>query len=72
MRFHNYSDKETADVVARDSGDQALMVENSKVRIHQDFSIAVIRKRKRLDNVKKKLRAKGVTYAQIYPALLKV
>ena len=40
--------------------------------IFQDFSAAVVRKRKRFDGVKKRLKIMGATYTQVYPALLKV
>lgn len=40
--------------------------------IFQDYSAAVVRKRKSFDEVKKRLRALGVDYRQIYPALPKI
>lgn len=54
------------------NGEQFLMFRNSKVKIFQDFSAAVLRKHKLFNEVKKRLRAAGATYAQLYPATLKV
>lgn len=74
VRFHNYVDKERVITAARElgNGEKALMFGNSKVKIFQDFSAAVLRKRKQFDEVKKRLKAAGATYAQLYPASLKV
>ncbi|KAL6468833.1 hypothetical protein MHYP_G00223570 [Metynnis hypsauchen] len=48
------------------------MYGNSRVFIFHDFSAATLRKRKRFDEVKKRLRAVGATYMHLYPASLKV
>ena len=51
---------------------QTLKHDNSTVMIFQDFSAAVVCKRKRFDEVKKRLKIMGATYTQVYPASLKV
>lgn len=51
---------------------EALKYENATVMIFQDFSAAVLRKRKQFDGVKKRLKAIGATYTQVYPASLRV
>lgn len=40
--------------------------------IFQDFSSALLRKRKRFDEMKKCLRSISTEYSQLYPAALKV
>lgn len=51
---------------------QPLMHGRTTVMIFQDFSAAVLRKRKRFDEVKKRLRSICAEYSQLYPAALKV
>ena len=51
---------------------EALKYDDATVMIFQDLSAAVLRKRKTFDGVKKRLKAMGVTYNLVYPALLKV
>ncbi|ROL49127.1 hypothetical protein DPX16_16742 [Anabarilius grahami] len=78
VRFHNYVDKLRVIIAARALGnrEQSLMFGNSKVKIFQDFSAAILCKHKLFNEVKKHLRAAGAdlcgTYAQLYPATLKV
>lgn len=74
VRLHNYQDKQrimnAAWAMSRDN--QPLKHGNATVMIFQDYSVAVVRKLKSFDEVKKRLRSIGADYRQIYPALLKV
>lgn len=74
VRFHNYQDKQRVMSASWNIGtkNQVLKHDNSTVMIFQDFSAAVLRKRKRFDGVKKRLKAIGATYSQVYPASLRV
>lgn len=74
VRFHNYQDKQRVMSASWNMGtkNQALKYQNATVMIFQDFSAAVLRKRKQYDGVKKRLKVIGATYTQVYPASLRV
>lgn len=74
VRLHNYQDKQrTMNAAwAMSRNNQPLKHGNATVMIFQDYSTAVVRKRKSFDEVKKRLRSIGADYRQIYSALLKV
>lgn len=74
VRFHNYQDKQRVMNASWNMGmkKEALKYDGATVMIFQDLSAAVLRKRKTFDGVKKRLKAMGATYNQVYPALLKV
>lgn len=52
--------------------DENLRFENSKISFYQDFSAAVLRKRKEYDSVKRHLQEMGARYTMLYPAKLRV
>lgn len=74
VRFHNFQDKQRVMNASWEMGkrNQPLKHGNATVMIFQDFSAAVLRKRKRFDDVKKRLKSIGADYRQVYPASLKV
>lgn len=74
VRFHNYQDKQRVMNASWNMGErkEVLKHDGATVMIFQDFSAAVLRKRKGFDGVKKRLKAIGATYNQVFPASLKV
>uniref|UniRef100_A0A096LQV1 L1 transposable element RRM domain-containing protein n=1 Tax=Poecilia formosa TaxID=48698 RepID=A0A096LQV1_POEFO len=74
VRLHNFQDKQRIMNAAFQLGrnNRPLKHGSATVMIFQDFSAAVVRKRKSFDYVKKLLRAIGADYRHIYPALLKI
>lgn len=74
VRLHNFQDipriMNAAWEMSRNN--QALKYECATVMIFQGYLTAVVHKWKSYDEVKKRLRAIGADYRQIYPALLKV
>lgn len=74
VRFHNFRDKERVMNASWNMGVKKEVVQHdgATVMFFHDYSAAVVRKRKKFDGVKKRLRAIGATYNQVYPAALKV
>ncbi|KAL0168443.1 hypothetical protein M9458_036665 [Cirrhinus mrigala] len=73
VRMHNFGDKQRIlDASRKLSMDGNLRFENSKISFYQDFSAAVLRKRKEFDSVKHHLQEIGARYAMLYPAKLRV
>ena len=74
VRDHNFQDKQLVMSALRERAakDGPLKCGGATVMIFQDFSASVLRRRKRFDEVKKRLRAIGVEYSQLYPASLRV
>lgn len=58
---------------ARRAGkDGALLHNGSRISLYNDFSAAVMKKRKAYDTVKQQLRERGIAYAMFFPATLQV
>lgn len=55
---------------ARNQGD--LLYNNTKFLIFPDYSVETQRQRKSFDNVRAKLRAKGLKYSTLFPTKLRV
>lgn len=74
VRFHNYQDKQRVMDASWDLARKNQLVKHgdSTVMFFQDFSAALVRKRKGYINVKKRLQALGADYRLLYPAKLKV
>lgn len=66
IRFHNFADKQKVLDAARRS--ETVKYRELPIMFFQDLSAAVLRKRKALDDVKKRLREMAVKY----PATLKM
>lgn len=74
VRLHNFQDKQRIVNASWDKSknNQPLKCGDATVLIYQDFSAAVVRKRKGFDHVKRRLSAVGAVYRMLYPASLKV
>ncbi|KAK7933584.1 hypothetical protein WMY93_004480 [Mugilogobius chulae] len=74
VRLHNFRDKQRIMSAAweKSKSNQPLKHGDATVMIFSDFSAAVVTKRKRFDEVKKRLKSAGAIYRMLYPALLKV
>lgn len=74
VRLHNYQDKQKIMTASweKSKKNQPLKHGDATVMIFQDFSAAVVRKRKSFDAVKRRLKSVGAVYRMLYPALLKV
>ncbi|KAL0159727.1 hypothetical protein M9458_043452, partial [Cirrhinus mrigala] len=70
LKLHNFQDKARILQASRAAGQ--LVYERHNISIFEDFSVAVVRKRQAFGNVKKLLRERGITFAMIYPAILRV
>lgn len=72
--FHDFCDKLKVLEAARLSGiaGHNLRYDGSKVMFFQDFSPETARRRKRFDEVKKRLKSTGVQYSLLYPAKLRI
>ncbi|KAI2657411.1 Neurexin-1a-beta [Labeo rohita] len=70
LKLHNFQDKARILQAARAAGQ--LVYKWHNISIFEDFSVAVVRKRQAFGNVKKRLRERGITFAMIYPAILRV
>lgn len=71
IKLHNYQDKARIMQAARSKGNR-LCYNDKRISIFEDFSVAVIRKRQEYASVKQQLRDKGITFAMMYPAILRV
>ena len=73
LRFHAFRDKQRAMEAARNASENGgVKFNGSKVMFFNDFSATVMKRRKRYDDVKKKLREKKIPYAMLFPAILEV
>ncbi|XP_046692762.1 NLR family CARD domain-containing protein 3-like [Silurus meridionalis] len=67
--MHNFRDKQRIlDASRKLFMDENLQFENSKVSFYQDFSAAVLHKRREFDSAKHRLQEIGARYAMFYPA----
>ncbi|KAI5086256.1 NACHT, LRR and PYD domains-containing protein 12-like, partial [Silurus meridionalis] len=64
--------RQTEDASKKLFMDGNLRFENSKVSFYQDFSAAVLRKRREFDSAKHRLQEIGARHAMFYPAKLRV
>ncbi|KAL1262399.1 hypothetical protein QQF64_007664 [Cirrhinus molitorella] len=73
VRMHNFGDKQRIlDASRKSSVNGSLLFGNAKISFYQDFSAAVLRKRREFDSVKHRLQEIGARYAMLYPAKLRV
>lgn len=70
MKFLNFHDKIRVMQAARKKG--KIMYEDHNVMFFQDISTELHRKRKRFDDVKRRLRDLKIDYGIIYPAKLRL
>jgi len=69
-KFLNFRDKEKTLRLARSKGD--LTYENKRISFYPDYSADLQRRRDEFRDVKRTLREKGVEYALIFPAQLRI
>lgn len=74
LKFHNFADKQLVMNAARKLGSETghLAHTGPRISFFNDFSAAVVKKRKAFDEIKYRLRKNSIDYALIYPATLKV
>lgn len=74
VRLHNFRDKQRIMTASWDKSrnNQPLKYDDATVMLFQDFSAAVVRKRKSFDEVKRRLKSVDAVYRMLYPAVLKV
>lgn len=70
VKLHSYQDKVLIMQAARKA--QSLVYNGAPIMIFEDFSIAVVRKRQEFYPVKQQLKEKGIPFAMLYPAGLRV
>lgn len=70
VKLHSYQDKVLIMQAARKA--QSLVYNGAPIMIFEDFSIAVVRKRQEFYPVKQQLKEKGIPFAMLYPAVLRV
>ncbi len=70
VKFLDYRDKERVMRAARTKKD--VLFQNHRIMFFPDLSAEVNKQRRQFDEVKKKLRAKGLMYGFIFPAHLRV
>lgn len=70
LKLHNFQDKVRILQAARVA--RQLTFKRHNISIFEDFSVAIVRKRQAFGNVKKRLHERGIRYAMIYPATLRV
>lgn len=70
LKLHNFQDKVPILQGARAA--RKLLHKQHIISIYKDFLAAIIRKRQAFSAVKNLLRKKGVGFAMIYPAVLRV
>lgn len=70
MKFLNYKDKVRVLNAAREK--KEVLYKGKRVMLFPDFSAEVSKKRQRYNEVKKKLRAKGLDYRFLFPSRLQV
>lgn len=69
-RFGDYQQKTKVMALVREKG--TLQYKDNRVFLYQDFSAEVQRKRQQFGPAKKKLHARGIRYAMLFPAILLV
>lgn len=74
MKFHNFTDKQRVMDAARRLGTDPDHPVRTGPRIYffNDYSVAVVKKRKAFDEVKDQLKKINIGYALMYPATLKM
>lgn len=74
MKFHNFADKQRVMDAARRLGTEPDHPARTGPRISffNDYSAAVVKKRKAFDDVKERLKKMNIGYALMYPATLKM
>lgn len=73
MKFHNFTDKRRVMAAAwRLSVEPNQSADQLRICFFNDYSAAVVRKRKAFDAVKNRLRSKKIQYALLYPVTLKM
>uniref|UniRef100_A0A3P8STI7 L1 transposable element RRM domain-containing protein n=1 Tax=Amphiprion percula TaxID=161767 RepID=A0A3P8STI7_AMPPE len=70
VKLHNFQDK--ARIMQEARKKQTLNYKGAKIMIFEDFSAAVSRKRQAFLPVKNRLREKGIPFALLYPAVLRI
>uniref|UniRef100_A0A673HRZ0 L1 transposable element RRM domain-containing protein n=1 Tax=Sinocyclocheilus rhinocerous TaxID=307959 RepID=A0A673HRZ0_9TELE len=70
VKLHNFQDKARILQAARTASQ--LVYKRHNISIFEDFSAAIVRKRQAFGNVKKRLRERGIRFAMIYPATLRI
>ncbi|KAK7884430.1 hypothetical protein WMY93_027553 [Mugilogobius chulae] len=70
VKLHNFQDKVRIMRAARKT--QPLIFRGSTISIFGDFSAAVVKKREEFSSTKQRFREKGISYAMLYPAVLKI
>lgn len=71
IKFHNFTDKQRVMDAARNIGSDGQR-KGPKVSFFNDYSTAVVRRRKAFDEVKARLKRMKIDYALLYPATLKI
>ncbi|KAF7643299.1 hypothetical protein LDENG_00242030, partial [Lucifuga dentata] len=69
IKLHNFQDKARIMQAARKA--QALSYNGSPIFIFEDFS-AIVKKRQEFYSVKQQLRKRAISFAMLYPAVLKI
>lgn len=72
LQLHNFRDKQRIMDTARGHAMKQTTLERPKISFYNDYSAAVIKRHKKFDGVKSRLRAKKAEYALLYPATLRV
>ncbi|KAM9404076.1 LOW QUALITY PROTEIN: purine nucleoside phosphorylase 4b [Salvelinus alpinus] len=72
IKFHNFTDKQRVMDAARNIGSDGSQRKGPKVSFFNDYSTAVVRRRKGFDEAKARLRRMKMDYALLYPATLKI
>ena len=73
LRFHAFRDEQRAmEAAGNASLNGGVKFDGSGLMFLGDFSAAVVKRRRRYDDVKKKLREKKIPYAMLFPAILEV
>lgn len=71
-KFHNFTDKQRIMDAARCIGSDDIQRQGPRVLFFNDYSAAVVRRRKAFDEVKAQLKRMKMDYALLYPATLKI
>lgn len=70
VKLHSFQDKVRIMQAARKA--QSLVYNGAPIMIFEDFSIAVVWKRQEFYLVKQRLRERGIAFAMLYPAVLRI
>ncbi|KAE8280160.1 hypothetical protein D5F01_LYC22302 [Larimichthys crocea] len=70
LKLHNFQDKVRIMQAARKA--QSLAYNGAPIMFFDDFSAAVTRKRQEYYAVKQRLKERGIVFAMMYPAVLKI